>query len=147
ANGCPMDLKQLEYFVCVSEHGGFTRAAIELGITQPALSKQVRQLEVELRQTLFHRNGRGVSLTEAGKTLFAHAKQILDQVERARQDLRELHGSPTGKVILGITPTAGRILAPNLIQTFQQQFPRASLDIIEGTSSAIHDWLVMGRAD
>ncbi|MGE4338382.1 MAG: LysR family transcriptional regulator, partial [Pigmentiphaga sp.] len=143
----PMDLKRLEYFVCVSEHGGFTRAAIELGITQPALSKQIRQLEVELRQTLFHRNGRGIALTQAGQTLFEHAKGILEQTERARQDLRELHGSPMGKVILGITPSAGKILAPNLVTEFQKRFPRASLDILEGTSSHIHDWLMVGRAD
>ncbi len=142
-----MDLKQLEYFVRVAEHGGFTRAAIELGITQPALSKQIRQLEVELHQTLFHRNGRGISLTPSGKTLFEHAKGILEQVARAREDLRELHGSPMGKVILGLTPSAGRILAPNLVTAFQRRFPRASLDIMEGKSSTIHDWLVVGRAD
>ena len=142
-----MDLKQLQYFVRVAELGGFTRASVELTITQPALSKQIRQLEVELRQTLFHRNGRGISLTPEGKTLFAHAKGILEQVDRARQDLREQQGSPTGKVVLGITPSAGKILAPNMITTFRQRFARASLEIIEGKSWTIHDWLTMGRID
>ena len=64
-----MDLKQLEYFVRVAELGSFTRAAIALDIAQPALSRQVRLLEVELRQTLLTRNGRGAVPTEAGVTV------------------------------------------------------------------------------
>jgi LysR family nitrogen assimilation transcriptional regulator len=79
-----MDLKQLEYFVRVAELGSFTRASIALDIAQPALSRQVRLLEVELRQSLLVRNGRGATPTEAGKLLLEHARGILHQVERAR---------------------------------------------------------------
>ena len=61
-----MDLKQLDYFVQVAELGSFTRAATQLSVVQSALSRQVRALEVELRQPLFERTGRGVTLTEAG---------------------------------------------------------------------------------
>ena len=64
-----MDLKQIEYFVRVAELGSFTRASSALNIAQPALSRQVRLLEVELRQHLFVRNGRGVVTTEAGNLL------------------------------------------------------------------------------
>ena len=64
-----MNLKQLEYFVHVAELGSFSKAAVVLDIAQPALSRQVRGLETELRQPLFVRNGRGVALTEAGKRL------------------------------------------------------------------------------
>src|SRR6478735_9829405 len=67
-----MDLKQLEYFVRVAELGSFTRAAAELDVAQPALSRQVRLLEVELRQALLLRNGRGAVPTEAGKLLLDH---------------------------------------------------------------------------
>ena len=69
-----MDLKQLEYFVRVAELGSFTKAAIALDIAQPALSRQVRLLEVELRQNLLTRNGRGALPTEAGKLLLAHGR-------------------------------------------------------------------------
>ena len=69
-----MDLRQLEYFVRVAELGSFTRASIELGVAQPALSRQVRQLEVELRQSLLSRNGRGAQPTEAGKLLLEHGR-------------------------------------------------------------------------
>ena len=72
-----MDLKQLEYCVRVAELGSFTRAAIALGVAQPALSRQVRQLEVELRQNLLVRNGRGALPTEAGKLLLEHGRGIL----------------------------------------------------------------------
>ncbi|MDE1950493.1 MAG: LysR family transcriptional regulator, partial [Burkholderiales bacterium] len=93
-----MDLKQLDYFVHVAELGSFTRAATVLRVAQPALSRQVRALEVELRQPLFDRNGRGVTLTEAGKRLLAHGRGILQQVDRARQDLEDQRGAASGRL-------------------------------------------------
>src|SRR5260370_14620327 len=84
-----MDLKQLEYFRHVAELGSFTRAASFLSVVQPALSRQVRQLEVELGQTLFERNGRGVALTDAGTRLLEHTRGILLQVGPSRQDLHD----------------------------------------------------------
>src|SRR5687768_10888985 len=86
AENAGMDLKQLDYFVHVAELGSFTRAASVLRVAQPALSRQVRALEVELRQTVLERNGRGVTLTQAGTRLLGHARGILQQVQRARQD-------------------------------------------------------------
>jgi LysR family transcriptional regulator, nitrogen assimilation regulatory protein len=80
---CGVDLKQLEYFVHVAELGSFTRASGFLRVAQPALSRQIRSLEVELRQTLFERNGRGVVLTEPGKRLLAHGRGSRSSV-RAR---------------------------------------------------------------
>src|SRR5215208_4163183 len=80
-----MDLRQLEYFVRVAELGSFTRAAVALDIAQPALSRQVRLLEVELRQTLLVRNGRGATPTESGKVLLEHGRGILHQITRVRE--------------------------------------------------------------
>ena len=105
-----MDLKQLEYFVRVAELGGFTKAAAVLSVAQPALSKQIRQLEVELQRNLLMRNGRGVSLTEEGAMLLSHAKGILEQVDRARQEIRDIQGLPIGKVIVAAPPmTSSRL--------------------------------------
>lgn len=75
-----MDLKRLECFVRLAQWGGSTTAAMVLCVAQPTLSKQVRQLEVELLQNLCARNGRGINLTEEGRVLLAHAKGILDAV-------------------------------------------------------------------
>ncbi|HRM54570.1 MAG TPA: LysR family transcriptional regulator, partial [Ottowia sp.] len=82
-----MDLKQLSYFVRVAELGSFTRAAAALGVAQPALSRQIRLLEVELRQNLLQRNGRGAVPTEAGALLLEHGRGILHQVARATDEL------------------------------------------------------------
>ena len=73
-----MNLKQLEYFVQVAELGSFSKAAGVLEVAQPALSRQIRALETELKQQLFARNGRGVALTDAGKRLFDHSVAVLD---------------------------------------------------------------------
>lgn len=142
-----MDLKQLEYFVQVAELGSFTRASEVLRVAQPALSRQVRALEVELRLNLFHRNGRGVALTEPGQRLLAHGRGILQQVQRAREDLEEARGAPVGRLALGVPPTVGRLLTSSLVQAFREQLPRATLTMVEGLSTYVLEWLAQGRID
>jgi LysR family nitrogen assimilation transcriptional regulator len=145
--GTGMDLKQIETFVRVAELGSFTRAAGLLRIAQPALSRQVRALEVELRQPLFDRNGRGVALTEAGQRLLAHGRGILQQVERAKQDLEELRGVPAGKLALGVPPSIGRAFTAPIVEAFRTRFPRATLSVVEGLSTYVLEWLAQGRVD
>jgi LysR family nitrogen assimilation transcriptional regulator len=142
-----MNLKQLEYFVHVAELGSFTRAADHLDIAQPALSRQVRQLEIELRQNLLTRNGRGVAPTEAGKRLLEHGRGILHQVARAREDMEEMRGAPVGQVALGLPPTVGRILTVTLVDEFRKRFAKATLGVVEGLSVNINEWLGSGRLD
>ena len=142
-----MDLKQLEYFVRVAELGSFTRAAIALDIAQPALSRQVRLLEVELRQTLLTRNGRGAVPTEAGKLLLAHGRGILHQVERAKEELGRVRGSLAGRVAVGLPTSVARMLTVPLTRAFRQQMPDATISISEGLSVAMQDSLVNGRLD
>jgi LysR family transcriptional regulator, nitrogen assimilation regulatory protein len=142
-----MDLKQLEYFVHVAEMGSFTRAAALLQVAQPALSRQVRTLEVELRQPLLDRNGRGVTLTEAGKRLLAHARGILQQVQRARDDLEDQRGAATGRLAIALPPSVSRTLTAPLVQAFRNQMPRANLSVVEGLSTYALEWLLIGRVD
>ncbi|MES2946625.1 MAG: LysR substrate-binding domain-containing protein [Pseudomonadota bacterium] len=142
-----MDLKQLEYFVRVAELGSFTRAAIALDIAQPALSRQVRLLEVELRQNLLVRNGRGALPTEAGQLLLAHARGILHQVARAREALAQARGAFDGRVAIGLPPSVARALTVPLGRAFRQQMPQATLSISEGLSVALQDSLGNGRLD
>lgn len=142
-----MDLKQLEYFVAVVDLGGFSRAARLLGVAQPAISRQVRSLEVELRQNLLVRNGRGASPTEAGKRLLAHARGILQQVDRARAEVDEIKGAPVGHVVVGLPPTLARLVTVPVVREFRRRYPRATLSIVEGLSSHIHEWLQVGRID
>jgi len=142
-----MDLKQLEYFVRVAELGSFTRAAIALDVAQPALSRQVRLLEVELRQTLLVRNGRGATPTEAGKLLLEHGRGILHQVERAREELGRVRGALAGRVAIGLPPSLAKVLAVPLTRAFRQQLPQASLSISEALSVTMQEWLLTGRLD
>ena len=142
-----MDLKQLEYFVRVAEMGSFTRAAQALNLAQPALSRQVRLLELELRQNLLVRNGRGATPTPAGQLLMAHGRGILHQVERAREELGRLRTGLNGRVALGLPPSVARALTVPLTRAFRSQMPEAQLSISEGLSSAMQENLQNGRLD
>ena len=142
-----MDLKQLEYFRHVAELGSFTRAASFLSVVQPALSRQVRQLETELGQNLFERNGRGVILTDAGTRLLEHARGILTQVGRARQELEDQRNGDSGHFTLGLPPTLGRSVTVPLVKAFDRRLPNAQLATVEGLSAYIVEWLNLGRID
>jgi LysR family transcriptional regulator, nitrogen assimilation regulatory protein len=142
-----VDLKQLEYFVRVAELSSFTRAAQQLRIAQPALSRQVRLLEVELRQNLLLRNGRGATTTEAGKLLLEHGRGILHQVERAKEDLSRLRGGLAGRVAVGMPPSVARVLAVPLTREFRKQLPQATLALQEGLSASMQEALINGRLD
>ena len=142
-----MDLKQLEYFVRVAELGSFTRAALALNIAQPALSRQVRLLEVELRQNLLVRNGRGATPTQAGQLLLEHGRGILHQVERAQEELGRVRSGLSGLVALGMPPSVARVLTVPLTRAFRQRMPEAQLSISEGLSTAMQENLQNGRLD
>jgi LysR family transcriptional regulator, nitrogen assimilation regulatory protein len=142
-----MELRQLEYFRHVAELGSFTRASAYLSVVQPALSRQVRQLEVELGQNLFERNGRGVVLTDAGQRLLEHARGILTQVGRARQELDDQRNGDSGHVALGLPPSLGSSVTVPLVKAFEKLLPNARLATVEGLSAYILEWLAVGRVD
>jgi LysR family transcriptional regulator, nitrogen assimilation regulatory protein len=142
-----MDLKQLQYFVSVAELGSFTRAAIELDIAQPALSRQVRLLEVELRQNLLIRNGRGAVPTEAGKLLLEHGRGILHQVALAREELSAARGALTGRVSIGLPPSLSRLITVPLTHAFRKALPQAQLSLTEGFSVLMYEGLRVGSLD
>jgi LysR family transcriptional regulator, nitrogen assimilation regulatory protein len=142
-----VNLRQLESFVRVAELGSFSKAARLLDIAQPALSRQVRLLETDLRETLLLRNGRGVALTPAGRRLFEHGVQILQQVAQARADLGAQRDAPVGQVTIGLPPSIGRRLTKPLIEGFRAQLPQARITVVEGLSSYIAEWIGSGRAD
>lgn len=142
-----MDLRQLEFFVQVAEHGSFSRAATVLDVAQPALSRQVRSLELELRETLFVRSGRGVTLTDAGRRLYDHSVNILQLAERARDDLNASRDAPVGRVVIGLPPSISRLLTVALVERFKAELPDCRLAIVEGLSSHIVEWVTTGRLD
>ena len=142
-----MDLQQLDAVVQIADLGSVTRAAQALGIAQPALSRQLRALEIELRQPLFVRHGRGVTPTDAGRRLLAHARGILQQVERARHDLEATRGAAAGLLSIALPPSISRTLAAPLVDAFRGRFANAALTVVEALSTYAIEWLVQGRVD
>jgi LysR family nitrogen assimilation transcriptional regulator len=142
-----MEMRQLKYFVAVAEAGAFTKAAVILGIAQPALSRQIRELESELGVLLLIRNGRGAVLTDAGVKFLSRAKMILDDAERASLEARSLKGRPMGLVSIGIPPSVGIILSVPSVMEVRRLYPEIQLQLTEGYSGHIQEWLLSGRLD
>jgi len=128
----PMDIRQLRYFVTAVDLGSLTNAAYQLNISQPALGLQIRKLEDEFGSSLITRHSRGVAVTPAGKKLYEHATLILRQTERATQDIRDFAGPPSGRVSIGLTPTASLLLAASLVERCRAELPNLSIRIGDG---------------
>ncbi|EBP4526882.1 LysR family transcriptional regulator [Salmonella enterica subsp. enterica serovar Dortmund] len=142
-----MDLKKLRSFIRVAEQSSFSQAAQILDQSQSMISRQVRQLEEELGTTLLQRNGRGVTLTAAGRKLLEHGKGILHQVEIAEQVLNTDDGIYKGKVTVGMPPTVGKLLTVGLVSDFLNEFPDCSLAITENLTYWLQKRLIMGELD
>jgi LysR family nitrogen assimilation transcriptional regulator len=142
-----VDLKQLEYFVRIAELGSFTRASVALDIAQPALSRQIRQLEIELGHSLLIRNGRGVATTESGKLLLEHGRGILHQVARTREELGRARGALAGRVAVGLPPSFSKTLTVPLTRACRERLPHATLSITESLSTSLRESLCSGRLD
>ena len=142
-----MDLRQLEYFVAVTEQGSFSRAAATLNLAQPSVSRQIALLEDELGQKLLERTGRGVTPTPAGHALLAHARVMLNAASQALSDLKEMHAEPVGRVVVGLPNRVAMGLSVALIKEFRQRFPNALLSVVEGLSLSLREGMIAGRID
>lgn len=142
-----MDLRQLEYFVAVTEQGSFSRAAATLNLAQPSVSRQIALLEEELGQRLLERTGRGVTPTPAGNALLAHARVMLNAASQALSDLKEMHAEPVGRVVVGLPNRVAMGLSVALIKEFRQRFPNALLSVVEGLSLSLREGMIAGRID
>lgn len=142
-----MELRHLRYFEAVARLNHVTRAAAELHVAQPALSKQLRDLEEELGVTLFDRLGRRVQLTEAGGALLPHARAILTQVDAARAAMAERVGLQRGLATVGAPPTVGTHLLPGALAAFNTRYPGIELRLREAGIGTLLEQLAAGLAD
>jgi LysR family nitrogen assimilation transcriptional regulator len=133
--------------VQVARIGSVSRTAERLNIAQPALSRQLHKLEQELGVTLLVRHVRGVTLTQAGALLLDRASVLLQQFDRLSQDIRASEDSFTGHVAIGLPPAAGLLIAPAVFKLFRLRWPNATLQIREGVSSLLEEWLLDRRLD
>lgn len=142
-----MTLEQLRIFLAVAEHMHFTRAAEELYLTQPAVSAAIQNLEVEYGIKLFHRIGRHIEITDAGKLLQTEAKIILDRVALTERGLREFNNLQRGELKLGSSLTIGNYWLPEKISEFQRRYPSISLNCTLANTEEICLGTASGRFD
>jgi LysR family transcriptional regulator of abg operon len=132
-----MRLNQLRDFIAVVEAGSLRSAAAKVGVSQPAITKSIRQLEQELHVQLLQRNARGAAVTRAGKTFLARARVIQGELRKAEDDLQELRGGEHGSVAFGVAPAACMLLVPDSLQHFRLSHPAADVRVVEGASAAL----------
>ncbi|WP_400193543.1 LysR substrate-binding domain-containing protein [Hymenobacter sp. B81] len=138
---------RLRVFASVARHLSFTKAAQELFITQPAVTKHVRELERSYDQRLFERRAGRVSLTEAGRVLLSYAEQITELHRRLDSQLHGLHDAAAGRLRLGASTTLAQYLIPPILPGFQAQYPRVELTLLNGNTEQIAEALLHGQID
>lgn len=137
-----MQIQLLQYFQCIARLGNFTKAAQELHIAQPALSKQMARLESEIGAELFVRTGRGIKLTEAGSMLLFHCERILADWEMASRSIKDLGLSGRGYVRLAMYPTFVWYLLPQFLPGFVRSNDSIDLEIEQGLNETVLDWVI-----
>jgi LysR family nitrogen assimilation transcriptional regulator len=147
AEGTAIDIRELRYFVQVARAGSVSRASAVLNVAQSALSRQLMKLEEELGVVLLVRHGRGVRLTRAGTTLLEHAHAVLLQIDQIAGVMRTPDPRFAGHVVLGVPPAAGLLIAPSVVVELRERWPQASLQVREGVSSSLEEWLLDRRLD
>lgn len=143
----PVEVRHLRYFLAVAEAGSFSRAADRLGISQPSVSQQMRDLETGLRVRLFERQGKKILLTPSGLIFQEHARAILRQLENCLQELGNEPGQLRGALHLGVVPILNVPLVPQLMGLFASNHPGISLIVEEISSTEIETALEEGRMD
>ena len=142
-----MDIRHLRYFVTVAEHGSITRAAEALGMEQPPLSQQIRQLERNLGVVLFERQTRGVRLTDIGQALLPRARTILDLQAQFLSTAQELARGEAGHIRMGLAGAVPLLpVIPLTIRRFREMVPNVTLSLEESNTpalcAALHDHTV-----
>jgi LysR family nitrogen assimilation transcriptional regulator len=142
-----MELKPLDWFLCIAETGSLSKASLDLDVSQSMLSRGIHDLEQELGQRLFHRTGRGMYPTEFGKRMLPIARRATLEVSRFNSEAKALRGKLSGTVAIGLPGSvAARMVAP-LVQSSRERFPDLSLRFVEGLSGGIEERLAARRID
>jgi DNA-binding transcriptional LysR family regulator len=142
-----INLHHLRLFASVVEHGGFTKAAARLNLSQPAISKSLGELEKRLDVVLIERAGRSIRLTEAGRTLFARASELFGVERTAERELRELRGIERGVIRIGASTTIATYMLPPLLGRFHARYPRVRIQASSANTRSVLRQLLQFRVD
>lgn len=142
-----MNLHHLRLFAAVVDHGGFTKAAAKLGLSQPAISKSLSELERTLSVHLIDRTGRGARLTPAGRALHARARELFGVERLAEQELREIRGLKRGRLRIASTPTIANYLLPPVLGRLHRRRPAVRMTALTGDANSVARLLLESRVD
>ena len=142
-----MELRQLEYFLMVSDLASFTRAAERLYVSQPAVTNAVRSLEEELGIQLLDRSQRKVTLTAEGKIFYRHIQNIMQGISTTLNEINDLKSHNRGHLTIGVTPLAGITSTSRLLAEFRAAYPNISISIAEHNVGQLLELLHSDKLD
>lgn len=142
-----MDIRTLSYFVVIAEELNITKAAEKLCMSQPPLSSQMKALEEELDTVLFVRGKRHLQLTESGKLLYRHAKEILSLVNKTSEEIRAMGKGMRGKISIGLVEGSAPIIAASWIEKFVANYNNVEFLVVDGNSDELIAKLRSGLID
>lgn len=137
-----MELPQLEAFLMAVEHRNFSKAATALGISQPSFSARIKALEVEAGDALFQRVGRGVRVTDAGRTLLPYVQRAMESLRTGKSALDASRAGTAGKLFIGAARNISTNVLPAVLEAFRARYPGVDLSIRTGRSSQVFQWVL-----
>ncbi|MGE5702603.1 MAG: LysR family transcriptional regulator [Clostridia bacterium] len=142
-----MEIRHLQCIAEIVRHNSFTKAAEALHLTQPTISKMIKNLENELNIEVFAREGKHVKLTDAGQAILAYAGPILQMFDSLMTELNDLTYLHKGSIRLGLPPMAGSSLFPHVIKKFQERYPGIAIEMVEDGAKKIEESIANGSLD
>jgi LysR family transcriptional activator of glutamate synthase operon len=142
-----VDIEQLRWFVAVAEREHVTRAAADVHVSQPALSRALARLEAEVGVPLFDRRGRSLRLNRYGATFRVHVERVLAELDHARLELADATAADRGTVAFAFGPMIGSSHVPALLAAYRATRPDVSFHLREGNAEALRAWLSEGEVD
>jgi DNA-binding transcriptional LysR family regulator len=137
-----VEIGQLEAFLMAVRLHNFSKAAAEIGVTQPSLSARILALEAELGEPLFHRIGRGVRLTDAGRAFLPYVQRAMDTLKTGREAVDASKTASAGKLHIGAARSISTNVLPGILEKFQQRHPGVDVAIKTGRSSEVLEWVL-----
>jgi LysR family nitrogen assimilation transcriptional regulator len=142
-----MDIRQIQYFVALYEEGSITKAARRMHVVQPAISQQIKRLEMNAGVQLFDRDAHGTVPTPLAHQFYERCINVLTEVERARAVLSEAVDRPSGKLSVGAQASYNQFVIPRALESFHESYPAIELSARDGYRSDLIEWLNQGEID
>lgn len=142
-----MDIRQLRYFIAIAEAPSISAAAQTIGVAQPSLSQHIQRMESDLSVKLLERSTRGIQLTDEGRILVDHARDICARLDACVDEMRDLGGTVRGSVRFGMPPSCSMTMAVPLAETVRLELPEVRLRAAETMSGYLKSWVMDGTVD